>query len=154
MEEQLIKLFSIFLFTMFKFIAGPSLGYLAGYSYLATVALTVAGMMSSVFLFTFLGKILREKFLIYFFRRRKIFSRNSRRFVSIWHKYGEIGVAVLTPILFTPIGGTLMLTSTGTRKKRIVIYMLISGTFWAFVISGLIYHFGDTFLHLLKPYLP
>ena len=150
MLEELIQLIAIFLLTMFKFIAGPSLGYAAGYSYLATVAITISGMMSSVVLFTFLGRLLREKIIKRYFAKRKVFSKRSRRFVRIWHLYGETGVAILTPILFTPIGGTIMLTSTGTRKKRIMTYMLFSSIFWAFVISGLIYYFGDELLEYLE----
>lgn len=148
MYEEILKLLFIYLLTMFKFIAGPSLGYAAGYNYLTTVAITVAGMMSSVLLFTFLGKLLREKIINRYFSNRKIFSRKSRRFVKIWHTYGEIGVAVLTPLLLTPIGGTIMLTSTGTKKKRIIIYMLLSGGFWALVISAIIYRFGNELLQL------
>lgn len=150
MQEELVKIISILFLTMFKFIAGPTLGYAAGFPYIGTVAVTVAGMMSSVFLFTFLGKILSEKIINRFYKRKNLFSSRSRRFVKIWKKYGVIGVAVLTPIIFSPIVGTIMLTATGTRKKRIVIYMLISGTFWSFIISGLIYIFADT---VLKDYL-
>lgn len=152
MYEELLKLLFIYLLTMFKFIAGPSLGYAAGYNYLTTVAITVAGMMSSVLFFTYLGKLLREKILKKYFAKRKIFSKKSRRFVKIWNTYGEIGVAILTPLLLTPIGGTVMLISAGTKKNKIIIYMLISGAFWALVISGLIYYFGDELLQYFKQY--
>jgi hypothetical protein len=146
MYEELLKLLFIYLLTMFKFIAGPSLGYAAGYNYLTTVAITVSGMMSSVLLFTFLGKILRDKIINRYLPKRRTFTRRSRRFVRIWRTYGEIGVAILTPLLLTPIGGTIMLTSTGTKKSKIIFYMLLSGNFWALIIAGLIYHFGDELL--------
>lgn len=146
MYEELLKLLVIYLLTMFKFIAGPTLGYAAGYYYLTTVGITVSGMMSSVLLFTFLGKILHEKIIKRYRPKRKTFTRKTRRFVKIWHTYGEIGVAILTPLLLTPIGGTIMLTSTGTKKKKIIFYMLFSGFFWALIITGLIYYFGDELL--------
>lgn len=150
MTEELITFFSIAVLTMFKFIAGPTLGYAAGYNYLLTVFVTVVGTMSSVILFAFVGKLLREKVIKRYFGKRKKFTKRSRRFVKIWQKYGEAGVALLTPVILTPIGGTLMLSSVGTRKHRIIIYMLISATFWGFVITAGVYLFGNTFL---KDYL-
>ncbi|MGK7392552.1 MAG: hypothetical protein ACNS60_19510 [Candidatus Cyclobacteriaceae bacterium M2_1C_046] len=137
---------------MLKFIAGPTLGYAAGFSYLTTVLVTVLGMMSSVFLFTMVGKLLREKVVKKYLSPRKKFTKRSRRFVKIWQKYGEIGVAVLTPVIFTPIGGTLMLASAGTKKRKVIIYMLFSSVFWAFVITAFIYLFGDNLNELVKEY--
>lgn len=150
MPEEILTFVSILLLTMMKFIAGPTLGYAAGFSYLTTVLVTVSGMMCSVILFTFLGKLLREKVIKKYLTSGKKFTNRSRRFVKIWQKYGEIGVAVLTPVIFTPIGGTLMLASTGTKKGKVIFYMLFSAVFWATVISGLIYLFGDS---ILKAYL-
>lgn len=143
MEEEIFRFISIFVLTMLKFIAGPTLGYAANYSYLGTVGITVSGMMSSVFLFTFLGEVLRDKFIKRYFSPKKKFSRRSRRFVSIWRTYGIAGVAALTPLIFTPIGGTLMLASTGADRVRILLFMFISALFWALLITGLIFLFGD-----------
>ena len=149
MPETIITFFTILLLTMLKFIAGPTLGYAAGYHYLLSVFVTVAGMMCSVLLFTFLGRILREKVIKKYFSSGKTFTKRSRRFVRIWQKYGEIGVAILTPLLLTPIGGTIMLSSTGTKKSKIVLYMLLSAVFWGFIITAIIYLFGD---NVLKKY--
>ncbi|MEM9388913.1 MAG: hypothetical protein AAGA02_00485 [Bacteroidota bacterium] len=131
---------------MLKFIAGPTLGYAAGFSFLTTVLITIGGMMASVTLFTYLGTYLREKVLRRFFRRKKIFSPRTRRFVTIWKKYGIIGVAFLTPLILTPIGGTIVLTSFGSPRGAILLTMLFSAIIWSLVFVSLIYAFGTTFL--------
>ena len=146
MSEEIIKVISIILLTMLKFIAGPTLGYAGGFSFLGTIIITISGMMSSVFLFTFLGKVLREKVLVRFFRNRKRFTKRNRRFVTIWKKYGLWGVAFLTPVILTPIGGTIVLTSFGSSKREILISMFFSAAFWSTAISSIIYIFGPKVL--------
>jgi hypothetical protein len=142
----ILKFLSIFLLTMLKFIAGPVGGYLAGFPYVATVLLTIGGCMASVAVFTFFGEFLRDKVFRKIFRNRKTFSPKSRRFVTIWKKYGVVGVAVLTPLLLTPIGGTLLLVSAGTPRRQILVYMLGSAVFWSIVLSALIYLLGTGIL--------
>lgn len=146
MIEELIKITTVFLLTMVKFIAGPTLGYASGFSLPGTIVVTIAGMMTSVLLFTFLGTLLRERVLKRLFRNSKRFSKRNRRFVSIWKKYGIVGVTFLTPLLFTPIGGTVLLTSFGSPKKKIVFWMLIWASFWAVAFSSAIYAFGPSIL--------
>ncbi|MEP2771197.1 MAG: hypothetical protein ABJH05_03545 [Fulvivirga sp.] len=146
MIEEIVKILTVYLLTMLKFIAGPTLGYASGFSFVGTVLVTVSGTMSSVLLFTFLGRILREKVLKRFFKRKKVFTKRNRRFVFIWKKYGLIGVTFLTPLLFTPIGGTILLTSFGSPRGRIITWMFIWATIWAVIFSGAIYLFGPRIL--------
>ena len=135
MVEYLLKFLAIYLMTLFKFIAGPVLGYVAGYSLAEIMLVTVLGMMSSVLLFTYLGEWAKKQWGIRIKRKKVVFSRKNRRIVQIWQKFGAAGVAVLTPLLLTPIGGTLVLTSFGVDRKKIISYMFISGLFWSFVFG-------------------
>ncbi|MDL5045999.1 hypothetical protein QQ054_08125 [Oscillatoria amoena NRMC-F 0135] len=64
----------------------------------------------------------------------------------MWRKYGLAGVALLTPLIFTPIGGTILAVAFGSPKDKILIYMFISAVFWAVMFSTLIYLFGNTVL--------
>lgn len=144
--EEVFKILSIVFLSMLKFIFGPTLGYAAGFPLWATVTITVVGMMISVILFTYIGDFLRNVLLKNFFKKRRRFSKRNRKFVTVWKKYGILGVAFLTPLLFTPIGGTILLTSFGTKSGKILINMLISALFWAWVISSLIYFLGAEFL--------
>ena len=135
MVEYLLKFLAIYLMTLFKFIAGPVLGYVAGYSLAEIMLVTVLGMMSSVLLFTYLGEWAKKQWGIRIKRKKVVFSRKNRRIVQIWQKFGAAGVAVLTPLLLTPIGGTLVLTSFGVDRRKIISYMFISGLFWSFIFG-------------------
>ena len=143
MIEDVLKYGAVYLLTMLKFIAGPTGGVATGMSYLGTVAVTVAGMMSSVILFTYLGEILRERVLKKFLKPRNIFSRRSRRFIIVWRKFGIFGVAFLTPIIFSPIGGTIVLTALNSPKKKILGFMLFSSVFWSVIFSAFFHLAAD-----------
>jgi len=135
MNDSIITFFGIFFLSLFKFAAGPILGSAAGYTPIQIIFITVLGMMSSVALFTFLGTKLKNIYQLKFGKPKKIFSKKSRQVVAIWSKYGEIGIALLTPLILTPIGGTLILVSFGTTKRKIFSYMLVSAVFWAAIMS-------------------
>lgn len=135
MIEYVLKFLGIYLMSLFKFIAGPVLGYAAGYSLLEIMVVTVLGMMSSVFLFTYLGEWVKKQWDIKIRRKKIIFSRRTRRIVTVWQKFGAAGVAFFTPLLLTPIGGTIVLTSFGVKKTLIISYMFVSGMWWSFVFG-------------------
>jgi uncharacterized membrane protein len=135
MVEYILKFLGIYLMSLFKFIAGPVLGFAAGYSLLEIMLVTVLGMMSSVFLFTYLGGWVKHQWEVKIRKKKKVFSRRTRRTVAIWQKFGAAGVAFLTPILLSPIGGTIVLTSFGVKKNLIITYMFISGVWWSFVFG-------------------
>jgi len=131
MSESLITFLGIYFLSLFKFIAGPVLGYAAGYGVLESILVTVAGMMTSVLLFTLIGSKFKNYLKLRFNKKKPIFSKKNRSLVKIWKKYGEVGIAVITPLILTPIGGTLIMVSFGAKKRHIYINMLLSGIFWA-----------------------
>ena len=145
----LFKYLGVWSSSMLKFIFGPIGGYTLGLSFLETVLLTVAGMMSAVLLVTFLGKKIKLWLKGLYKKPTLLFTKKNRRKVTIWRKYGIKGVAFLTPLLLTPIGGTLTAVSFGEKPNKILFYMLISGAFWAVVFSGAIYIFGQRLLQLI-----
>ncbi|HLT08419.1 MAG TPA: hypothetical protein VK014_12890 [Cyclobacteriaceae bacterium] len=132
MIEYISTFLGIYLMTLFKFIAGPVLGSLAGYSLIEIMIVTVSGMMSSVVIFTFLGEWIKYYWDRFFSKDRLIFTKKNRRIVKVWQKSGAVGVAFLTPLLLTPIGGTLVMTSFGVNRKIIISYMFISAVWWSF----------------------
>ncbi len=105
MSDSIITFFGIYFLSLFKFIAGPVLGSAAGYTPWQMVGVTVLAMMSSVTIFTFVGLRLKRILQLNSGKKRNIFSKKNRNIVRIWSKYGEMGIALLTPILLTPIGG-------------------------------------------------
>ncbi|MDJ1470572.1 small multi-drug export protein [Cytophagaceae bacterium DM2B3-1] len=131
---------------MFKFIGGPLSGVALGLHWTETYLLTVTGMMISVILFTFLGKTLKDNFLSRFYKKRLLFTPRNRRLVKIWRKYGMLGVAFLTPIILTPIGGTIVASSFGESKFRIFLYMFLSALAWGVILTLIIDKLGEKVL--------
>lgn len=152
MWEEIVKAFSIYLLCTLKVIFGPTLGYAAGLHLITTIMATVAGMMTSVIAFTYFGEWLRLKILKRWIRAQKNFTPGRRRIVLVWKKFGLAGIALLTPLALTPIGGTILAVSFGAPKEKIIWYMFISASLFAVVFSSLIYLFGDNVLPgFIKP---
>jgi membrane protein DedA with SNARE-associated domain len=147
MWEEILKAIPVYFSCMLKFILGPIGGYAAGLNLVTTILTTVFGMMTIVLLFTFFGDWLKANVLSRFKRKnKKPNEKRNNRFANIWKKYGLVGVAVLTPIILTPIGGTLLAVSSGSPKDKIIFYMFISAACWSVVFSMAIYFFGNQVL--------
>jgi hypothetical protein len=143
MLEELVKAVPVYFSSMLKFIFGPLGGYMAGLNIFTTILTTVAGMMTVVLGFAFFGDFLRNKLLRSFFQNRKKFSNRNRKFIRIWQKYGLIGVAALTPVLLTPIGGTVLAVSFGTPRNKLIFVMFVSASVWSVLITASVYFFGN-----------
>jgi membrane protein DedA with SNARE-associated domain len=140
-EEVLKTITLVVLPSMVKFVFGPIAGYAAKLHIVSTILGTIIGMMIVVVAFAFFGELLRN--LI-----QKIFPNRSKKdshtkFRQIWDKYGMVGVAALTPLLLSPVGGSVIAVSFGAPRKKLILYMLISAIIWAIVYSSLIYLLGD-----------
>lgn len=137
MWEEILKAIPIYLLSMLKVVFGPTLSYAGGLHYITSIVVTFSGMMSSVLIFTFFGDLLKKGRLKAWFEKREQKAQNSK-----WKKYGLLGLAILTPLLLTPIGGTILSVAGGYPRSRIVIYMLISALVFAVASTALIYYFG------------
>jgi len=140
-----VKAIPVFLSSALKFILGPLEGYGLKLHFLTTVIATIGGMMVSVVAFTFFGEWLRHVLLKRFFQKKDADQNSEKkksRFSGFITKYGLGGVAFLTPVFLTPIGGTILAVSLSKSKKKILLFMLISAVFWAFVFTGIVYLLG------------
>jgi hypothetical protein len=137
MFTDLMKYIIVYLISMFKFIGGPAFGAAYDLNLIGIVIMTVLGMMTTVVVISFFGIRLRNWMQKKFKTDKKTFSRRNRRIVRIWRGYGEFGVSFFTPVLFSPIIGTLLVTALGGRRNKVLTYMLISAIFWAFTLASL-----------------
>ena len=142
MIEELLKAIPVFLFSMLKFILGPTLGFAAQLHFVTTVLVTVGGMMTMVVAFTYSGEWIKRKIPKGFLGNKKKFTPKNRRFAVTWTKYGLTGIAFLTPLILTPIGGTLLAVSSGSPKEKIIFFMFISASAWALIFTTVIYFVG------------
>lgn len=115
------------------------MGMAFGLTFWETVALTTIGMMTSVVIISTFGPGFRNWIDKIFRRNRKLFTKRNRRFVTFWKKYGLFGVSFLTPVVFSPVLGALLVNAFGGSKKKIITYMLMSAIFWAFLLTKFSY---------------
>lgn len=121
--------------SMFKFIGGPAFGAAYDLNVAITAAMTILGMMTSVVIISFFGLRLRQWLQKKYAAKGKVFTKRNRRIVKVWRGYGEFGVSFFTPIFFSPVLGTLIVTALGGKRRRVITYMFASAVFWAFLIS-------------------
>lgn len=132
MLDKLVPYITVILSSAFKYALGPISGKLFSLSNWEIMILMVIGMMVTVVLLTTLiGDLFYGLLKKTLFKNRKTFSPKTRNIVRVWNKRGLIGIAFLTPILFSPVGGTLIAISFGERKTKIIYYMFVSACFWA-----------------------
>ena len=147
---EIFKYVSVYLLSTVKFFGGPLAGVTMGLSFGATMALTITGMMTSVVIFSGIGNY----FSRWYVERRRlkqkpIFSKHSRRIVRIWQRFGMRGIAFLTPLILSPIIGTVVATALGASPRKIILNMLWSAVFWGFTMTFVltkISHLGISFL--------
>lgn len=129
------KYISVALASTLKFVGGPLAGMALKLTWTETAICSVLGMMASVFLVLFAGTAINQIRDRYRKTPPRLFTKRSRMAVRIWQRAGLAGIAILTPILLTPIGGTALALSFHVPTPRILIAMLLSGSFWGVVIS-------------------
>jgi hypothetical protein len=140
-----MKYLFVYFWSTVKFVMGPVTGKLMQLHWIETFLCTVLGMMTTVIVLTFAGEKVRKYWKSK--KKTKIFTPKKRKIVKIWKKYGMWGVACLTPLLFTPIGGTLIAVSFGEKKHIIIFKMLIFGIFWGIILTLLTYFVGGFLIH-------
>ncbi|WP_245590574.1 hypothetical protein [Adhaeribacter aquaticus] len=135
---------------MVKFFGGPLAGVSMGLPFLATLALSVTGMMTSVFIFSGVGCILSNWYVQQRrLKQKPIFNKKSRNIVRIWQRFGITGIAFLTPVLLSPIIGTVVATVLGAPQRTILLNMLWSAVLWGCVFTFMLAKLGHIFLPLL-----
>ncbi len=153
-----LKIFSVFWVSAIKFVFAAPMAKMAGLTYSETIISSITGGIFGVTIFLFLSKYVYQ-ILFYFkslfkkiflnknttviIKKKKIFTKRNRWFVSFINKYGLLGISLLTPcILSIPIGTIL----AGHINSRIIkntfkvwTYLCISVILWAFIFSTIVY---------------
>lgn len=133
------KYISVILASMLKFIGGPLAGLALQLNWIETAICTLAGMMTSVLLVVFAHSALDKLLMRYRKAAPRLFTKRTRFAVKVWRRSGITGIALLTPVLLTPIGGTALAVSFRVSPLRIIVAMLLSGAFWGLIFTILIY---------------
>lgn len=137
------KYVSVITASMIKFIGGPLLGLGLGLKWYESALCSVIGMMLTIIIFIYGGELISQ--LINRFSKKtdkpkKIFSKSKRRIVKIKVNLGLWGIAMLTPILLSPVGGAAVSLAFKYPKNEIIPKMLISGIVWG-ILQCLFFYF-------------
>jgi len=151
--EELLKILPVYLSSMAKFFFGPLAGYAAGLPIVITMIFTVAGMMTTIFLFVYLGEWVKSMFPHWFEKKEEKLEAPQSRMTRIWKKYGLAGIAFLTPVLLSPIGGGIFAAASGSPKGKIILYMFISALFWVVIQTCFVYFGLDALREMDLPWL-
>jgi uncharacterized membrane protein len=139
LSADFFKYLTVALASCIKFIGGPLVGLPLGLGWLETALFSAIGMMLTVLAITYFGDWFRRIWQARFPGKRKLFSATTRRNVRLWRKYGIYGIAFLTPLLLTPIGGTILAVSFGEKKHRIIFWMTLSALLWGLILTLVIF---------------
>ena len=135
MKTTFLKYLSVALASTLKFFGGPIAGVVLKLTWIETAICSAIGMMFSVFVLTFVGGAIQD-----FIKKRrkkppKRFSRTNRMAVNIWKRFGIIGIAFLTPPLFTPLFGPILAVAFKVPRPAIFLWMSASAIIWGLAIS-------------------
>jgi uncharacterized membrane protein len=135
MKTTFLKYLSVALASTLKFFGGPIAGVVLKLTWIETAICSAIGMMFSVLVLTYVGGAIQD----FIKKRRKTppkkFSRTNRIAVNIWKRFGIIGIAFLTPPLFTPLFGPILAVAFKVPRPAIFLWMSASAIIWGLAIS-------------------
>lgn len=133
------KYLSVVLASALKFFAGPVTGAALGLSWLETAICTIIGMMLTVFTIALVGTEIKR--LVRRWRKSppKRFSKTSRYAVKVWKRFGIVGIAFLTPLIFTPPLGSILAVAFSVPRVQVIVWMLAASVWWGFSLSFLVH---------------
>jgi uncharacterized membrane protein len=139
------KYISVIAISMLKFAGGPLTGLALKLGWVETAICSVIGMMITISLIVFSGEFIQKIWAKFFPKKEKAkkFTKMNRLAIKTRRKFGLIGISLLTPLLFTPIGGAVLAVSFRYDKREIIVQMLISAVVWAIVQTLFFYYVKD-----------
>lgn len=132
---------SVYLGSMVKFVLGPLAGLAHDLTVAETAIFSILGMMTTVLIVLLIGTKSRQWLVNKLGIERRI-ANSSYRTKRLWENYGALGIAFLTPILLSPILGSIIAMMFESSRRKIAKYMLASAIFWGLTISFLFDRLG------------
>ena len=147
-----LSVFEVTLFTFLGSMTTVVLIVVLGNKYRKSLAEVFDRIKSFVFKFFYrvlgsvqilLGKEQNAKELLRNRLQKKQFSKTVRFTIKIWKRFGILGVAILTPLILSPIGGALVAVSFRVETKKTILYMALSHLFFALLFSFVFIEFKE-----------
>jgi uncharacterized membrane protein len=142
------EIVTVFFLSTFKFVLGGvplALGF--GFSFFETVVVTSIGGFTGVLIFVGISNLivkkikqrrheLKEKNGGVIANQKKIFTKSNRLIITVKQRFGLLGIAALTPLLFSIPIGCFLATRYFKDRQRIVVYMFASILFWSVSVAS------------------
>ena len=150
MFEIFLQYLSVAALSSLKVVPGLALAMVYKFNGLEIFITVGTGGIAGTTVFTVLGERIRN----WLKKRRKARKKPSnknynirkvRRIFRIWHRYGLLGIAILTPPILSPMFGPIIAVAFREDRRRILLFMYISVLSWAAVFALV----GDQILDLL-----
>lgn len=154
MWAEILKALSVYVSSMIKFIFGPIGGKAAGLHLITTMVVTAAGMMTVVIAFTYFGEYIRKIISRWTSKGKEPKGDAPKKKSDFFRKYGLAGIAFFTPIILTPIGGTLLAVGISPNREKIIFYMLISACVWSVILTLAVYFGYDAVMNIINKVQP
>jgi hypothetical protein len=166
---MVFKIVHVILLAAVKYIVTLPYAMLIGVEYKYAIIAVLAGGIGGFLFFYYLSKpvnkglelfwpylckatpqVLKKAYGNYCEKRRlqhpkKIFSRKSRLISKIKTTYGLWGIIIATPVILTIPIGAFLANKYYSRRKNIVLYMVLSIVGWGMVLSGIVHLFPGIF---------
>ncbi len=140
------EIISVFLLSTVKFVfGGIPLALAFGFPFFKVVTITTLGGFTGVIFFVFLSdkliasvKKIKDKNQIKDLRlsTKKIFTKKNKIIIKVKHRFGLLGIAILTPFLISIPLGCYIAVRYFKNKQKILIYMFSSVLFWSIFLSS------------------
>lgn len=138
---------SVFLLSTVKFVfGGVPLALAYGFSFFKAVVITSLGGFSGILIFVAISDFLLRKYKERKLKKehehpvpkknKKVFTKKNRLIIHVKQRFGLIGIATLTPLLFSIPVGCFLATRYFKDKQRVILYMFVSILFWSISISS------------------
>lgn len=133
---------SVFLLSTVKFVLGgiPLAVVVYQFPFFESVTVTSLGGITGATFFVYASDVLiayykkrKEKRLLekHIERKKKVFTRTNKIIIRVKHRFGLLGIAMLTPLLFSIPIGCFLAVRYFKEKQRILIYMYGAILFWS-----------------------
>ena len=73
----------------------------------------------------------------------KRFSKTIRIVLKTWRRFGIFGIAILTPLILSPIGGAVIAVSFRVKTRKVILNMIISHVIFSLLFAYVFVEFKD-----------
>ena len=136
-ETDFLEALSIFLLSAVKFMWAPGTSIAAGFTFWQTIIITSLGGMVGILFFYYFGHLIFMSFDKWRYRNKpkKLFTKRSRRIITVKERFGLIGFTFLTPAIISIPIGCVIAAKFFYQNKQTLPLLLGFTIVWSFILT-------------------